>query len=142
MKTSILSAFAVALALIGPASAQSAPKADIKADIKAETKTVATKVEAGSYAIDPDHTQVTFTVSHIGLSAYRGRLENASGTLKLDPDNLAATSFDVTVPTASINTPSAKLNDELKGADWLDAGAFPQITFKSKSVDVTGPKTA
>lgn len=134
MKTSLLSAFAITIALVTSASAQPAPKV--------EAKPVAAKVQTGSYAVDPDHTQITFAVSHIGLSAYRGRLENASGTLKLDPANLAATSFDVTVPTDSINTPSAKLNDELKSADWLDAKTFPQITFKSKSVAVTGPKTA
>jgi polyisoprenoid-binding protein YceI len=30
----------------------------------------------------------------------------------------------------------------LKGDQWLDAKANPQITFKAKSVTVTGPQTA
>lgn len=46
------------------------------------------------------------------------------------------------VPTDSVNTPVDKLTDELKGAEWLDAKAFPQIRFKASRVTVTGPSEA
>ena len=75
-------------------------------------------------------------------SEFRGRLGNASGTLQLDAEHPAGSSFEVTVPTDSANTPADKLTEELKGDHWLDAKANPQITFKAKSVTVTGPQTA
>jgi polyisoprenoid-binding protein YceI len=129
MKTSLLSALAVTIALAGTALAQTPAKP-------------AVKIEPGAYAIDPYHTQVTFAVSHMGFTEFRGRLSNASGTLQLDAVNPAGSSFDVSVPTDSVNTPVDKLTDELKGDQWLNAKANPQITFKAKSITVTGPQTA
>jgi polyisoprenoid-binding protein YceI len=129
MKTFFLSALAIIVALSGPASAQTAA-------------TPAPKIEPGAYAVDPYHTQVTFAVSHMGFTEFRGRLGNASGTLQLDAEHPAGSSFEVTVPTDSVNTPVDKLTEELKGDQWLDAKANPQITFMAKSVTVTGPQTA
>jgi polyisoprenoid-binding protein YceI len=125
MKTSLLSALAIALSLSGSVSAEPA-----------------VKIEPGAYAVDPYHTQVTFAVSHMGFTEFRGRLGNVSGTLQLDAEHPAGSSFEVTVPTDSVNTPVDKLTEELKGDQWLDAKANPQITFKAKSVTVTGPQTA
>lgn len=105
-------------------------------------KTQAAKVDSGGYAIDPDHTQVGFAVSHLGFSTYRGRFDNASGTLQLDAAQPARSSFDVQVPTASVSTPVDKLTGELKSADWLDANAYPQIRFKASRVTVIGPREA
>jgi polyisoprenoid-binding protein YceI len=129
MKTSLLSALAIALSLSGSVSAQTPAEP-------------AVKIEPGAYAVDPYHTQVTFAVSHMGFTEFRGRLGNASGTLQLDAEHPADSSFEVTVPTDSVNTPVDKLTEELKGDQWLDAKANPQITFKAKSVTVTGPQTA
>jgi len=41
------------------------------------------------------------------------------------------------VPTASVMTTNAKLDGELKSADWFDAARFPTITFKSRTVTPT-----
>ncbi|MBB5046448.1 polyisoprenoid-binding protein YceI [Rhodopseudomonas rhenobacensis] len=123
----LLPVLAVTLAFTVPALAQTA---------------AAPQVEAGTYAVDPGHTQVEFGVSHMGFSNFRGRFSDASGALQLDPKAPAKSTFDVTVPTISVNTPVAKLNDELKGDQWLDAKAFPQITFKATSVTPTGPNEA
>ena len=46
------------------------------------------------------------------------------------------------VETASVDTPVAPLNDELRGDQWLDARRFPQITFRSTGIIVTGPHAA
>ena len=37
-------------------------------------------VQSGSYVIEPNHTQVSFSVLHMGFTHYEGRLTNASGT--------------------------------------------------------------
>jgi polyisoprenoid-binding protein YceI len=85
---------------------------------------------------------VSFAISHLGFSTYRGRFDTAAGSMQLDPAKLAASSVDVTVRTDSVDTPIAKLTEELKTDQWLDAPKFPTITFKATSVAVTGPREA
>lgn len=96
------------------------------------------KVEAGTYSVEPNHTQVMFTVSHMGFSNYTGSFTGASGDLTLDPKTASASALKVSVPVASVMTPSAKLVDELKSADWLDAGKYPTMTFVSTKVTPLG----
>lgn len=91
-------------------------------------------VKAGTYAVEPTHTQVTFSVSHLGISPFAGTFSGASGSMTVDPAKPAATTLSVSIPVASVQTTSAKLTDELKGADWLDARKFPTATFVSTRV--------
>ena len=99
-------------------------------------------VQAGTYAIDPTHAQVLFAVDHFGTSTWYGDFSHASGTLKLDPKNPAASQVQVSVPTGSVTTISSVLDGELKGPDWFDAAKYPAMTFRSTKVTVTGPGRA
>lgn len=101
-----------------------------------------TDVKAGTYAVEPAHTQVTFSVSHMGISPFAGTFSGASGSMTLDPKNLAATKLNVTIPVTSVQTTSDKLTEELRSADWLDAAKFPTATFVATSVTPRGPDAA
>ena len=128
--------FSVALAsavVVGAASAQT-PPSPASHDPAA--------VLPGTYAVDPNHTQVLFGISHMGFSEYHGRFSGVGGDLKLDPRDVAASSLDVTIPVASISTTSEKLDDELKSADWLDAAQYPQMHFRSTKITPTGAGSA
>ena len=96
------------------------------------------KVESGTYRIDPTHTQVLFSVSHLGFSTYYGEFSDASGTLTLDAGKPSNSSVEIHVPVRSITTTSGKLTRELKGSDWLDAAADPEMVFRSTKVTPTG----
>jgi polyisoprenoid-binding protein YceI len=74
------------------------------------------RVTAGTYAADPGHTLVVWEVDHMGFSKYTGIFGDVSGTLKIDPANLAAASVDVTIPIASVTTASAGLTRHLLSA--------------------------
>ena len=102
----------------------------------------ASKVEAGVYNIEPEHSRVTFGVSHMGFTKYYGEFRNASGMLTLDPKKPDSSSVDVKIPTGSVMVPNAKLKEELDGDQWLDAAKYPDITFKSTKVAKTGADTA
>lgn len=104
--------------------------------------TDASKVEAGTYDVEPNHTQVLFSVNHMGFTTYTGQFTKASGTLVLDPAHPDASKLDVSVDVGSVTTPSEKLTGELKSDAWLDAGKFPAITFKSTKVMKTGADSA
>lgn len=100
------------------------------------------KVEAGSYAVDPEHTQVGFGVSHMGFTTYYGRFSGASGTLELTPKDPAGSKLSVTVPTASVATTSEKLDGELKSEQWFDAAKYPTISFVSTRIVPSGDSEA
>ena len=100
------------------------------------------KVVPGSYAIESDHTQLLFSVGHLGFSNYDGFFSKASGTLRLDPKALSATVLDVTVPVASVSTTSVALDKELLGNERLDAARYPAIHLNSTKITRTGPKSA
>jgi polyisoprenoid-binding protein YceI len=102
----------------------------------------AAQVQGGHFAVEPNHTQVAFGISHMGFTTYFGRFTDASGTLDLEPAKLAASKLDVTVPTATISTTSDKLNEELRSAQWFDAAKYPTITFHATKVVRTGPSDA
>lgn len=117
-------AAAVALGLLAtpPVRAQNPPNTSPSA------------VEDGTYVIDPLHTQVGFSVLHLGFSFYSGRFADVSGVLDLKPKLAAASTVRVSIPTAAVSTTSPKLDAELKSAEWLDAAKFPAMTFKSTTV--------
>lgn len=71
------------------------------------------RVTAGTYTIDGGHTLVRWSVDHFGFNPYYGLFGDATGTLRLDPANLAATRLDVTVPVTSLSVVSAGLREHM-----------------------------
>jgi polyisoprenoid-binding protein YceI len=88
-----------------------------------------TPVTGSKFHADLHHTQVGFSVLHLGFTRYDGVFSNASGQLTLDPKTLNATALDVTVPVASVQTTSTKLDGELKSDQWLNADKFFPTTY-------------
>jgi polyisoprenoid-binding protein YceI len=72
-----------------------------------------TRVTAGTYAADPNHTMVVWKLDHLGFSNYTGIFGDVTGTLVLDPANPAAAKVDVTIPIAKVTTASAGLTGHL-----------------------------
>jgi len=99
-------------------------------------------IPAGTYAVESHHTQAVFAVNHMGFSEFYGTIPNATGTLVIDPANLAATRLDVALPVAAIATTNAVLDGELKDPSWLDAAKYPEIRFVSTRLVQTGAHTA
>jgi len=100
-------------------------------------------VPAGAYTVDKAHTSLLFRVSHLGFSNYTGRFTRLDANLQFDPANVATSRVDVNIDPRSIeadNAPAGFLQT-LAGKDWLDAERFPEMTFRTRSVQVTGPGT-
>jgi polyisoprenoid-binding protein YceI len=97
----------------------------------------AAAAEPRPFRIDPGHSLVGFNVRHF-FSRTPGRFKEFSGTIQLDEKNLAASSVEVTIQTASINTENERRDGDLRSANFFQADSFPTITFKSTKV-VPGP---
>jgi polyisoprenoid-binding protein YceI len=98
----------------------------------------ASKVTAGTYALDPNHTQVLYTYKHLGLTDNMGLLSGATGTLTFEPKAPSNAKLSVDVPVNTIHTTIAKLDEELVSAMFFDAAKFPTAHFESTSVSAKG----
>lgn len=106
-------------------------------------QTTAPPVPAGAYTLDKAHTSLIFRVKHMGFSNYTSRFTGLDAKLNFDPARLSTSRVEVTIDPRSIdvdNAPSGFL-EMLAGKDWLDAERYPEMAFRSKSVEVTGVNT-
>lgn len=87
-----------------------------------------------TFAVDPSHSRVGFTVRHLGFSKVRGRFEQFEGHLRLDPNDLTTLYAEATVQAASINTNEPKRDAHLRSADFFEVDTYPTLTFKSTGV--------
>src|SRR4051812_9358168 len=94
-------------------------------------------LRADTFAIDPNHSEVSFQIRHL-VSQVRGRFNDFSGTVQLDPKNLPASSVDFHIKATSIDTNVADRDKHLRSADFFDVEKYPEITFKSESIKAAG----
>lgn len=94
---------------------------------------------SGNYTVNVGHTQVLFSVLHLGLTDYYGRFDKVSGTLEFDARAPERSSVSISIDAGSVDTPSNRLTDQLKSEVAFDAQHFPVATFKSTSILRTGP---
>src|ERR1700730_14914162 len=90
---------------------------------------------ADTYTLDPSHTAVIFHINHFGFSNPSGKFMNVDGTVVLDQQNPAASTVNVPIPIATIDTDVPKLDEHLKSKDFFDAATYPTATFVSDKVD-------
>lgn len=96
-----------------------------------------TLVPTGTWAVDPDHSQVDFRVRHMGIATVRGEFDAFRGTLVVG-DGPADVTAEAVIEAASISTRNDDRDAHLRSADFLDAENHPSITFRSREVRATG----
>lgn len=95
-----------------------------------------------NYKFDNPHTQIIFAVDHLGYTDSMGQFTGYDGHITFDRDQPANSSVEVTIKTDSLSMDHEKWDAHLKGPDFFDVEKFPDMTFKSTKIDVTGDKTA
>jgi len=84
---------------------------------------------------DTVHSNVGFSVRHLMISKVHGRFTTWTGSLSLDEAQHTASSVEVEIDSASVDTKEAQRDEHLRSADFLDAANFPKITFHSTRVE-------
>ena len=87
---------------------------------------------AGTWAIDPAHSSVSFAVRHL-MSRVRGTFSDVSGQIVTDPDPSRSTVTAV-IATASVSTGHEMRDGHLRSADFFDAELYPEMTFTSTAL--------
>jgi polyisoprenoid-binding protein YceI len=95
-------------------------------------------VFAGTYTLDPGHTQVIFSWNHFGYSNPSAQFTKVDGTLEFDEASPTKSSVSVTIPISSVDSHVAKLDEHLQSNEFFDAAQYPDATFKSTKVESAG----
>lgn len=92
---------------------------------------------AGTYTIDPTHTEISFSVRHLAISKVRGHFQTFAGTVEV-AEQIEDSTASATIDVASINTNQAQRDEHLRTSDFFNVEEFPEMTFKSTGVAVDG----
>jgi polyisoprenoid-binding protein YceI len=101
------------------------------------TTALTTGLAAGTYSIDPTHTDATFTVRHAGISKVRGKVTVSEGTVTVGED-LTASTVSVKLDPSTVSTGDANRDGHLKTGDFFDVEKFGEWTFVSTEVRFDG----
>ena len=105
---------------------------------------VETNVPGGTYTLDKAHASLIIRLNHLGFSHFTARFTTFDVNLQIDPKHPENAKMEAIVNPASIasdNPPSGFL-DDLRGVQWLNAVAFPKVTYRATKIEMTGPDTA
>lgn len=89
--------------------------------------------EAEPWNIDEAHTEINFSVNHF-FTPVSGTFQDFEVELNYNPQNVSASSVQVRIPVASVNTGNARRDEHLRSEDFFEADRYPHITFRSTSV--------
>ena len=107
----------------------------ISTAILATTLPFAASSFAADYSFDVKgaHGGINFSISHLGYGFVIGRFNEFDGTFSYDADKPDASSVEVTINTASVDSNHAERDKHLRGSDFLDTDKYGKATFKSTS---------
>jgi polyisoprenoid-binding protein YceI len=92
---------------------------------------------AGTWTIDPVHSDVGFTVRHMMVSKVRGRFARFEGQI-VTGANPADSTVTASIDLASIDTNNAQRDDHVRSADFFEVEKYPTMTYRSTSVRQDG----
>jgi polyisoprenoid-binding protein YceI len=143
--TLLLPPFILALAVPGLAFVIGTPTLDPQAGAASFTDNRNAHVlpavaTAGTYSIDPLHTNIGFRVRHMGLAVVLGKFTDYTGTISYDPNDITKSSVQFAASVASLDTGVKQRDDHLRSADFFEVEKYPEITFRSTRIERTSEK--
>jgi polyisoprenoid-binding protein YceI len=104
------------------------------------TTVIATEIPgyvAGTWNIDPTHSDVSFTVRHMMVSKVRGHFEQFSGQIVTAADPLKSTVVAV-IDATSFDTSNVDRDNHIRSADFLEVDKYPTLEFRSTGLRARG----
>jgi polyisoprenoid-binding protein YceI len=98
------------------------------------TQTVQQQIPAGTYAVDPVHSSITFAITHNGVATFRSGF--AAYDARLAGGDVPA--LEGSVDVASVEVDDEQLKGHLLSPEFFDASRHPQLRFRSSELEVAG----
>ncbi len=95
-----------------------------------------------TYDFDKAHTQIVFQADHLGFSKSHGMFTDFDGAFTIDRGKPENSSVEIVIKTDSIDMNMEKWDEHMKNEDFFNVAKFPEMTFKSTKIEITGENTA
>jgi len=90
------------------------------------------------WKVDKAHAKIGFTVRHMMLSDVDGNFRKFDATVTSSKPDFSDAVFEITIDVASVNTDNESRDNDLKSEKYFNVAKYPEITFKSTSVEKKG----
>jgi len=97
-----------------------------------DTATTIPGYVAGTWTIDPVHSEIGFSVRHMMVSKVRGKFSNFSGQI-VTADDPFKSSATAEIDLKSINTGQDQRDEHIRSADFFEVETYPTMTYRSTS---------
>ncbi len=95
--------------------------------------------EQRTWSINKDHSELIFKVDYLSVSSITGRFEKFWGQVRFDDDGILPNKLTFHVEANSIKSGTDMRDGHLKSKDFFRTKEFPNITFKSESIEALEP---
>ena len=97
-----------------------------------------TAIAQSTWKVDPNHSKITFMVTHSGISDILGVFQEFDVSINAAQPDFSDAAFNLTIRTASIDTDVENRDNHLRSADFFDVETYPELTFQSTAITAEG----
>ena len=101
------------------------------------TLSTGVSVTPGRWTLDLNHSSISFTIRHLGLSKVHGRFDRFEATFDAGPA-LAESYVTATVDLASVNTNQPDRDAHLRTTEFFSIEQHPEMVFVSTGIRSAG----
>jgi polyisoprenoid-binding protein YceI len=94
--------------------------------------------QTSTWKNDPAHSEVDFTIKHLGISNVHGRFGHIDAVITYDEKDITKSTVKATIDVSGLATGESARDNHLKSPDFFDVEKFPKATFESTGVTKTG----
>lgn len=94
--------------------------------------------QTSTWTIDPNHSEIDFTVRHMTVSNVHGRFGIKEGKILFNDADATKSTVSVTIDTTTVDTGVAGRDNDLKSDHFFDVATYPTATFTSTLVAKNG----
>lgn len=91
----------------------------------------------GTWAVDATHSDVAYSVKHLGIAKSRGNFTGFTGTV-VTAENILDSHVAVEIDASSVASGNGQRDDHLKSGDFFEVVNHPTITFRSTGIREDG----
>ncbi|HEX7498524.1 MAG TPA: YceI family protein [Candidatus Limnocylindrales bacterium] len=91
-----------------------------------------------TWTLDPAHSQIEFAVKHMMVTTVRGQFRKFTTEVDFDEEHPERSSVVAHIDVSSIDTGMEARDAHLRSADFFEAETFPELTFRSRSIEARG----